>query len=161
MRCESCGNRRADIHIVKLKEGTLVTAHLCYKCATRERKEFLVSGERMTFPLFILHIKGVPNESKCPECGMSPQDIEQGAQACPKCWSAWTPHVEALLKRLWELEEKRTDFPFQGQRGGKTRQLLQLKLKLSRAIGREDYEEAAHLRDEIRRLKREGSGEQE
>ncbi len=35
------------------------------------------------------------------------------------------------------------------------------KLKLSRAIGREDYEEADRLRDEIRRLEQEGSGDQE
>ena len=31
------------------------------------------------------------------------------------------------------------------------------KVKLSRAIGREDYEEAARLWDEIRRLDQEGS----
>jgi len=105
-------------------------------------------------------------EVVCPGCGMTPQDFKQkGRLGCPRCYEAFRQELVPLLQRVHEAVVHRGRLP-----GGRapappppgpmampasdTERLADLRRRLEDAIRGERYEEAARLRDDLRRAEK-------
>jgi len=108
----------------------------------------------------------------CPACGMTFTQFKSGGLlGCPECYSAFEAQLKGVLERAHEgathhvgkvprralraATETNADQP-EGSPLGTQRDLAQrmnlLKAQLESAVGAEQYELAAELRDELRRL---------
>ncbi|MFN3477179.1 MAG: UvrB/UvrC motif-containing protein [Candidatus Methylomirabilales bacterium] len=129
--CERCRRKRAEVHILTLKNGALVTAHLCSSCA------------------------GLVQEAlECQECGLTVEEvIREERVGCQACYQAFAPLFATIFDRVAEACHVEPTLlvpsPVVDQR---RLRLLQLRAALRQAVSRENYEEAARLRDEIQKL---------
>ena len=130
--CERCQKRKAEVHILTLKDGARVTAHFCSSCA------------------------GLVQEAlECPECGLTAEEVvKEERVGCQACYQAFAPLFATIFDRVAEAchvqPAPRASSPVVDQ---ERLRLLKLRAALRQAISEEAYEEAARLRDEIQRLK--------
>src|SRR5438552_10196764 len=94
---------------------------------------------------------------QCPRCGLLYSAFkETGRLGCAECYAAFQFQLRPLLRRIHGDTRHRGKSPARG--AGvmtSTRQIQRLHDELQRAVEREDFEKAASLRDEIRRLETE------
>ncbi len=91
---------------------------------------------------------------KCPECGMTYDELRRnGKFGCSSCYEAFDPYISGSLKSIHGNSSHKGKVP--KRNGGtllKKHELDDLKRRLVEAISKEEYEEAAVLRDRIRAL---------
>ena len=99
-----------------------------------------------------------PNEEistkACPSCGMTYEDFRKvGRLGCAECYPTFKRSLGSLLKRIHGSPIHVGKSPIRLLKPSKMAktELLELKRKLERAIESEEFEEAAKLRDQIRR----------
>ena len=94
---------------------------------------------------------------QCPRCGLLYSSFkETGRLGCSECYAAFQFQLRPLLRRIHGDTRHRGKSPARG--AGvvtSTRAIQRLHDDLQRAVEREDFEKAASLRDEIRRLEAE------
>lgn len=171
MKCDQCG-QEATVHELRVVAGKSVERHLCERCA---QQAGLLAG---TLPLAVVLenlVKTMQPAAKggalaammcreaCPACGTTPADIRQtGLLGCPECYRAFEGLVIPLLERA---HEGATQHVGRVPRRMLTRGELEawrqareeaLRAELRAALEREQYEQAASIRDQLRRL---GAGE--
>src|SRR5688572_1513632 len=113
-----------------------------------------------SLPSMLAHlVKGVkPSASpapRCPSCGISFAEFrEKGRLGCPNDYEFFEEHLTPLLEKIHGATEHRGRLP-QGSldaAGKRNDLLLRLRRDLLQAVKGEQYEAAARLRDEIRRV---------
>ena len=89
---------------------------------------------------------------KCPACGFTQADFKKaGRLGCPECYKTFAEPLEGLLKTMHKGTRHVGKVPESlRQNRDLTDRLKLLQKKLNKAIDREDFEEAAILRDEIK-----------
>jgi len=90
----------------------------------------------------------------CPNCGTRFKEIRQsGRVGCAECYQVFGNRIQLLLAQMGLVETHVGRYP---SRIASYKRLLvdrvMMKADLEEAIDREDYEEAAELRDRIRHL---------
>lgn len=101
-----------------------------------------------------------PEDKGCPNCGCTLQEINQkGKVGCSNCYVHYKDVLEPLLNKLHGSTKhvgKRPSEEKEPKVKKKIRKpkinVKELEEKLKEAIKKEDYEEAAKLRDEIKKL---------
>ena len=93
-------------------------------------------------------------ESLCLTCGMNHEDFKSGGKfGCNACIQAFSNEINALLKNIHGSVRHTGKFPKTHGNEIKTKhQVDTLRLDLKKAIEDENYEQAALLRDQIRKL---------
>ncbi|MCK4262103.1 UvrB/UvrC motif-containing protein [bacterium] len=161
MLCEVCGKSQATVHYTEIINNDATEMHLCEDCAQKKgailKPHFpladLLSG-LIDFKLpLTLKEEG---RGKCPQCGMTYSDFKKiGRLGCGQCYNTFKESLAPLLKRVHGSNEHVGKSPaLAGKAMRTTQQLRQLKEKLQRAIQREEFEEAARLRDRIREIEK-------
>ena len=91
----------------------------------------------------------------CPSCGLTLQDFKRtGRLGCAACYSEFDHHLRGLLRRL-HGGTQHTGKVFLGtgtRQTNRVARITTLRRGLQSAIDAEDFERAAALRDQIRRL---------
>ena len=163
--CERCGERPASVHLTQVVNGQKSVQHLCEHCAIA-MGTFPVGG-----PWHVGHLLGSlmppPNREapaepervgpRCPHCGWTAPLFQQtGRFGCDRCYEAFQPHLGDLVRRIHGSTEHRGKIPARVGGGLRRQQTLNaLRAELSQAVEAEAFEEAARLRDQIRRLEQE------
>jgi len=165
--CSACQTAIASVVILDLSEGAVTgSQHLCPACA-----EQLGVAQPKAPPKFSADIledllgglkSGTPTAPRptdsCPGCGMTPQDFRsKGRLGCPRCYDAFRTDLMPLLQRIHEANNHRGRLPGrvpQAPPPTDDKDLAALRKKLEDAVRGERYEEAAQLRDDLRRLER-------
>ncbi len=167
MFCQLCGQKEATVHFEENVNEVVREFHLCEVCA--EKKGFL--SEPFFSPSFSLPslIAGLiefgatspEKEKKCPECGLSYNQIERkGKMGCNLCYQTFEEYISPLLEKIHGRVLHRGKVPRRGKMRSKIeRQLYQLRQELDEAVKEEEYEKAAQLRDKIRELQSEKSND--
>jgi protein arginine kinase activator len=105
-------------------------------------------------------------QPKCPECGITFEDFRtRGRFGCPKDYEVFRESLGPLLEKIHGSQKHTGRLP-RGRAAidpASGDRLLRLRRELQAAVGNENYEEAARLRDEIRKAEHavptsEGSG---
>lgn len=120
--------------------------------ASKEIQKLLANFE----PTHALSKRQASNLKKsCPECGMTYGEFrQQGRFGCSHDYDVFGEEVVALLERIHGASRYAGKLPGGGGaiRGDVHSEIVTAREKLGKAIETEDYELAAQLRDEIRRL---------
>lgn len=176
MRCQSCGENPATIHTVLIAGGMTRELFLCGECA--KKRGFSINK----VPLLINFITAKPDAQSCPgetcpRCGSSLASLrEQGVLGCSSCYQALAAELSPLIRRSQggrlrhvgrrpaqpaaAAAQAGAPTPAQpAQQPTDTPDTLEaLEQQLRQAVAGEEYERAAHLRDEIR-ARRDKGGE--
>lgn len=162
MRCESCGEREATVHAVEIEEGSRTERWLCVECAEREG---LISAafaparasEMSEYLGNLLRddsdLEAGPDieAAACPGCGRTLREIRlANTVGCARCYDAFRGELREMLR----LQHGRTGHQGRlpsalGPAASLRREITRLKAEQDEAVLREDYEDAARLRDEI------------
>jgi protein arginine kinase activator len=161
MQCDSCGANEAVMHFTQIVNNEVSTYHLCEPCAAEKGLEpGLDAGE---FPLasFLAQVgsgrQGDSGEAAgtCGFCGLRVEEFKKaGRLGCPHCYVTFEPHLRGLLRRLHGGTQHvgKIYLPPDPTESERKERLEGLKRRLDRAVGQEDFERAALLRDQIRSL---------
>lgn len=166
--CTACQKAIASIVIMDLNGGAVTgSQHLCAACAEQlgvgqpkaptkfsaEILEDLLGGLKSSRPA-----TSRPRAEACPGCGMTPTEFRtKGRLGCPRCYDVFRHELMPLLARIHESQSHRGRLP------GRTstapvvtdeKNLADLRRRLEEAVRGERYEEAARLRDDLRRAER-------
>ena len=159
MLCEACKQTQATVHLTEIVNEQMTELHLCEACANQKGAQV-----ESHFGLADL-LSGLADFSKtqepeemtakaCANCGMTYDDFRKvGRLGCAECYVTFKRSLGSLLKRIHgsPLHLGKTPARLVKPPRAKT-ELAELKRKLERAIEQEEFEEAARLRDQVRRI---------
>jgi protein arginine kinase activator len=156
-KCDKC-ERPATVHLTEIVDGAKLEKHLCEVCATQEGLTLQPTmGINQMLEEFISHTQQAKQlgELVCDHCGMSFLEFRQGGLlGCPHDYEAFAAALVPLLERAHEGASEHVGKVPSHAGGDEQRlsQLLRLRAALKDAVVNELYEQAARLRDEIRKL---------
>lgn len=167
MLCERCKKNDAIYHITKIMDNNKQQLNLCEKCAM-ESGEFGIMGKLdFNSPLAfqnlisgIMEYISVPGEVekiqelKCNNCGTTYREFKkQGYLGCSECYINFEKEIKPVIKRVQGNLNHTGKIP---KRKGKDIiskiEIDNLKHQLKKAIESEEYEKAAEIRDEIKKI---------
>jgi protein arginine kinase activator len=169
MLCHECNKRDATLHFTKILNGNKTEIHLCDQCA-REKGEYIPGSNSFSIHQLLSGLlnfeQAMPNSSNrppqqkelaCDKCGMTIyQFARAGRFGCAQCYHTFSAKLDPMLRRVHSGNT--THIGKIPKRIGKDihlhRQIEQLKQQLQQHIMKEEFEEAAKLRDEIRSLEK-------
>ncbi|MBN1825915.1 MAG: UvrB/UvrC motif-containing protein [Candidatus Eisenbacteria bacterium] len=165
MKCDKCGEREASVHYTEIKDDQVREMHLCDQCASE--KGFTVSGGAGGIGTPNL-LAGMAEEAqgelgegaeplRCDHCGLTYARFKaSGRLGCAHCYDAFQAPLVPLLRRIHGSRRHLGKIPRQaGEEHRRAREIRNKKERLDACVRREEYEEAARIRDEIRRLESE------
>ena len=151
MTCQFCG-QPATVHLTDIVQHKKRELHLCDGCA---RKHDLIPdgpAPQLNLPALVGLILGQPAPAPgaaaltCPACGLKYSVFRaDGRLGCPADYDAFRVPLVPLLERIHRAARHAGKTPG-GRRPG-----AGLRARLAAAVAAEDYEEAARLRDRLRR----------
>jgi len=159
MKCQFCSNP-ATLHLTTLTNlSEKKVVHLCDACA-KQQQIVTEPAEPLNIPAIVHmllgpHLSPVSEELArltCPECGIKYMEFRgDGRLGCPHDYDVFQPGLEPILKRVHRAVRHVGKHPPHHQLNRERQaELLQLHHRLRQAIGVENFEEAARLRDWIR-----------
>ena len=184
MLCDNCGKREANVRYSENINGVKKELHLCEECSQKlgitdmnfnmpvDFSSFLGDFiEDFATPEFMPLLQEV-KQLKCDNCGYTFDDIvNSGNLGCGSCYSVFEDRLDPILKRIQgsnrhvgrigKLIDNKIDSKIEGKKQKeetiKTNEqdkLSKLKEDLKQAIKDERYEDAAKIRDEIKKLEK-------
>lgn len=160
MLCSICQKNEAKVHLTQIVDDKMQKVDLCEECSKAKGVT-----DPAGFSLADLLLGNTqeaearpapkPGELACPSCGLSQADFKKsGRFGCPQCYVAFGEGLPGMLKTMHKGVRHTGKVPGALRpRKDPADQLKQLNRRLEKAIQTENFEEAAHLRDQIRALK--------
>ena len=153
MLCEKCQKNHANTYYKTTVNGKTKEMYLCAECAAKlnshSPEDIWNFGNIFFDDSFFGKALGLPsqrNVKHCPSCGVTVQYIaDTGKVGCADCYTTFEKELEAAIKRAHGASEHKGE-------NKKEDPVAEKKALLKQAIENEEYENAAVLRDEIRKL---------
>jgi protein arginine kinase activator len=163
MKCQSCSSP-ATVHMTDIVNGQKKELHLCQSCAEQQQ---LIKEQELNLPAILQtligqHV-GQPTDElarlTCPACGIKYMEFRaEGRLGCPHDYEVFRVGLEPLLQRIHRAGRHVGKSPRHGgQHAAWQAEVVELRRRLRAAVEEEQYEEAARLRDQLR--KREATDE--
>ena len=162
MKCDFC-ERKATVFLTQLVEGQMKKVCLCDDCA-KERgvtdptgfslADLLLGGMPVTGASGVAKSPARGAGRKCPSCGFTLDDLRKvRCFGCGDCYATFSDEVGQILQGMHKGLSHTGKVPS----GMMARQFVKQRLdelreRLDQAVAAESYEEAAGIRDEIRKL---------
>ena len=167
--CQECGQRKAAVDFTDFVDGKPVLSHLCDECYGKKKGLPPLSAAKVLEQIVGTIAPQLQKQlqklggRQCPECGISYLEFRQALQlGCPKDYEVFAEPLDDLLKRLHGASRHTGKVPVgAAQKGSRNLRLAVLGRKLEGAVNEEDFERAAKLRDEIRKVEHERAGRSE
>jgi len=169
MLCEHCKQREATARIQRISGRQAQTFHLCAPCAKEAGLAMPDFGFHLS-DLFSGFLSGALQQAqvsqaspRCEFCGSSLREITQSGRAgCARCYETFREALEPALQRIHGTLEHAGKAPQADpavrQRRQAERRAARLREEIAAAVRAENYEQAAILRDEVRRIEEGGEG---
>lgn len=181
MLCQNCHENEANVHYTQTINGVKKEMVLCEECARKLGignisfsmpmslssifGDFLEDYEQESLlPSFVK-----PSELQCNQCGMTYQEFINGGKfGCEHCYDVFADQIDHILKNIQGSNrhigrrpylaqntafQKETEGAKKMEKGPKSKQ-EKLQEDLKKAIAEERYEDAAKIRDEIKKLEK-------
>jgi protein arginine kinase activator len=157
VKCQFCSNK-ATVHLTDIVNNTKKEMHLCQRCAEAQQ---LVTKQELNLPAILQSLIGQhlgPQSDelarlRCPACGIRYMEFRaQGRLGCPHDYAVFRNGLEPLLDRIHRSTRHAGKVPRQGPPPPERQaELVELRRQLQQAVEAEAYEEAARLRDLLRK----------
>ncbi len=170
MMCDECGKVKATVHLTEIVNEQITKLNLCEGCAKLKGNDVeqhfgiadllaALSDVEAEAPATS---SGAPApKNKCPQCGLTYEDFKKiGRLGCGDCYPAFKSSLVPLLKRIHgsnqhmgkspspvSIKELKVSTKFHED-------LEAAKQDLLKAVRKEEFEEAATLRDKIKFLEK-------
>jgi protein arginine kinase activator len=161
MLCQKCHKNLATSRYAEVVEGKVSERHLCAECMAKSQEEAATGfqltaapttskGRRSRAPK---SVEAVLPQRTCRACGAEFKEAMQtGRVGCSACYESFGDLIDHVLRGIHTGFRHRGKHPRLDDRRQQLRIDLQAKRALLRsALKAENYEDAARLRDEIRR----------
>lgn len=160
VRCQRCP-KPATLHLTEiLGPKQIEELHFCEECAQKHLYEpGLAGSEKLPAPKPVEASAESDeleelNRMECPQCGIKFKDFRStGRLGCPHDYEVFKKELVPLLENIHgevkhQGKSPRRKYP----QSNASSKLGALRRQLQGAIGREDYEQAATIRDQIRQV---------
>lgn len=156
MTCQKC-REEATVHLTESVDGELREVHLCGSCArdaglSAPKTPPDLALEAVVQNLIVAHVGELVGElaqRSCPICGLKFMEFRTGGRlGCPHDYQVFERGLIPLIRRAHGASRHVGKIP--RRRPNPSVRTLELRAKLREAVAREDYEQAACLRDQIR-----------
>lgn len=179
MECTYCPGNQATCHLSKLVNSKSIDVHVCEKCIPQLSEKDLVDFDVWGAVSKLAVSKGkedpaaaVENEIKeisaksllipsptplisnrCSACGFTSEDVRKtGRLGCGECYVIFSGLLQDVLNDCQKGTRHAGKVPKSFRKPNKKR----LQEDLSSAVGKEEFEEAARLRDELGKIGEDG-----
>jgi protein arginine kinase activator len=161
MQCQICNNNEATIHLTEISGSVRTELHLCEYCAAQQGIAVakssipineLLSGLLAAAPQSEESSGVSEKELTCPRCGFTLDQLRNEAlMGCPYDYEVFEKFLMPLIENTHNGKSIHCGkVPSKAPKDTKKQiELLTLKEQLRLAVGSEDYELAAKLRDKI------------
>jgi len=159
MLCDKCKKNQATTHIRTIVNGVARELNLCDGCASKEGYSHIHSTglAGMLASMFgdTASLNLADTETKCPVCKATFSNIaKSGKVGCGECYKTFKSELLPYLKRVHgstvHSGKVPNSAPLMVKPEKKT--VSDLRLELNRLVAEEKYEQAAVLRDEIKKM---------
>jgi len=156
VKCQLC-SKPATVHLTDIVDNQKREVHLCQACAEAQQ---LVKQQELNLPAIVQSLIGQhlgPQTDElarltCPVCGIKFMEFRsQGRLGCPYDYTVFRLGLHSLLDRIHRATQHVGKTPRQMGAGVNHLEIAQLRRQLQSAVDAEAYEEAARLRDLLRR----------
>ena len=170
MLCDECGKNKATVHLTEIVNEQITKLNLCEACAKEKgsdvEQHFGISDLLTALSDVEAPAPGAPPGSpavknKCPHCGLTYEDFKKiGRLGCSECYVTFKGSLAPLLKRIHGSNQHLGKVPNavvmkeQKVLSKIHEELEAVKTGLQKAIQKEEFEEAAALRDKIKFLEK-------
>ena len=180
MLCDNCGKREANVRYSEIINGRKKELHLCEECSKKlgiENMDFNMPIDFSSFFGGLLEDFGTNDfmplfnevkQLKCDNCGYTFEDIvNTGKLGCENCYSVFEDRLDPIIKKIQgsnkhlgrtgkiidsKISEKINNKDSKTENNKDVSKVEKLQNDLKKAIKEEKYEEAAKIRDEIKKL---------
>lgn len=160
MQCDECGNSESVIHLTQIENNQMSTSHLCQACAAAKGLDTGATAETAPLADFLAQMGKVAGDvalptGACPSCGLTSSEFKKrGRVGCAQCYAHFGSHLRRLLRKLHGATQHvgKVYLPPDSSEADHAPRAEHLRRSLARAVDAEDFEHAAALRDQIRRL---------
>lgn len=174
MLCQNCNKNEATVKYTEIINGEKTEVMLCEKCS----KELGIGHMNFNMPIDFSSFFGdfledyedssfmplltTNKQLRCNNCNMTFEEfMEQGKFGCEECYDTFSSKIDSILKRIQGSNryagkklvnngESKIEFKEKPEKKETEKEKLQRQLK--EAIEKENYEEAAKIRDKIKEL---------
>lgn len=174
MICNQCGKNKATVHLTEIINDQVTKLDLCEACA-KEKGSDVEQHFGIADLLAALSDVEVPGSStagsehgvsaaakiKCADCGMTYEDFKKiGRLGCGGCYTTFRASLTPLLKRIHGSNQHMGKSPspvFVKEAKTATKLVEEIeaaKSELQIAVKKEEFEQAAAIRDKIKFLEK-------
>ena len=180
MLCDNCGKREANVRYSENINGRKKELHLCEECSKKLGIENIDFNMPIDFSSFFgglledfgtndfMPLFNEVNQLKCDNCGYTFEDIvNTGKLGCENCYSVFENRLDPIIKKIQgsnkhvgrtgkiidsKISEKINNKDSKTENNKDVSKVEKLQNDLKKAIKEEKYEEAAKIRDEIKKI---------
>jgi len=159
MNCQRC-RAEATVQLTETVDGRVREVHLCGPCARRTGLPMPEDGppdlplDAVVQGLIVAHVGELVGDLArrvCPLCGLKFMEFRiSGRLGCPNDYLAFDRGLLPLLRRAHNGVTRHVGKTPRRPPGPEAAEHLKLRACLRAAVAREEYEEAARLRDRLR-----------
>lgn len=182
MLCENCGKREANVRYSENINGRKREMNLCEECSQKLGINNMHFNMPLDFPSFLgdfmedfarpeyMPLINEMKTLKCENCGYTFDDIvNTGRLGCASCYDIFETQLDPIIRRIQNsnrhvgrigkvlennIEKRQIDKKENNKLNIQSDKISDLKEQLKEVIKEEKYEEAAKLRDEIKKLEK-------
>lgn len=159
MKCHHCDSQ-ATVHLTQILNGQMHKMDLCESCAQEKGVtnpdnlsigSLLEQNDTQSFP-------GAATMT-CESCGTTHQDFKKGGRlGCEACYHVFRPVLEPLLDGMHAGVKHLGKVPSRSvEQKSSDDEIQYLQDELQRAVEEENFEKAAELRDQLKKIKSQAS----
>lgn len=160
MLCQNCNRNDATTHLKRIINGEAAEVHLCSSCALSLGVSDAVSafssfGEISGSILASNNTVRISNKTlRCDTCGFAFEDIMRtGMIGCPECYRVFSRRLRPAITKIHGRATYLGKVPVGiNEEIKRDTAVNELKERLNKAIDEQNFELAAVLRDEIKKL---------
>ena len=160
MLCELCHQNKASVFYKHIANGSAVTWHVCTECAGSG--DFFGNGNNLSFihgssgllKSVFLNNDAMPSVKSCPLCGSVFKSILDGGKAgCGECYTVFRDEFMPSVSSIHGAKNHTGHVPpGHAEVVSNKKRTEELKADLKKMIAEENYEKAAEIRDEIKKI---------
>lgn len=157
MKCHVCGVNEATIHLTEVVDEEIRKVDLCPECAAKKEVTTKTGFGLADLLLGVAGEAGDASEESslcCETCGLTQADFRRtGRLGCADCYTTFAESVSVLIRGMHHGDHHVGKIPSgPPSRASALERMRSLRERLQSLIDREAFEQAARVRDEIRRL---------
>lgn len=159
--CQTCQKNAATVHVTEIVGGEKRELHFCESCAREQNITGIPLKSALNVNELLSSLVGQEEDDvdevarkECPDCGMTYIDFRSGGRlGCARDYQVFEDELEPLIEKIHGAVEHVGKTPrTQDVSINRMTEIRRVKAQLRDAVAREDYEEAAALRDKIKEL---------